>query len=121
MPFALNRVFHEEFFSLRQRFDFLNAGFRAASCALLKILNQTDYIDSFVVHQPGDYRLIYRAGKKAYKAGRSVPLVFNRFIDLQYFEIAAINQIETHVFYQQKAVSSILRSIIVKLNLKDPC
>ena len=71
---------------------------------------QTDYIDLLLVHQPfGDYYGTYRAMEEAYKAGKVRAIGVsnfspNRFIDLHHFvEIKpAVNQIETHVFHQQK-------------------
>ena len=71
---------------------------------------QTDYIDLLLLHQPfNDYYGAYRAMEKAYKEGKVRAIgVSNfypdRFVDLANFvEIKpAINQIETHVFQQQK-------------------
>ena len=71
---------------------------------------QTDYIDLLLLHQPfNDYYGAYRAMERAYKEGKGRAIgVSNfypdRFIDLANFvEIKpAINQIETHVFQQQK-------------------
>lgn len=71
---------------------------------------QTDYIDLLLLHQPfNDYYGAYRAMERAYKEGKVRAIgVSNfypdRFVDLANFvEIKpAINQIETHVFQQQK-------------------
>ena len=72
---------------------------------------KTDYIDLLLIHQPfGDYYGTYRAMEEAYKAGKVRAIgVSNfypdRFIDIAHFaEIKpAVNQVETHVFQQQKA------------------
>ena len=71
---------------------------------------QTDYIDLLLLHQPfGDYYGAYRAMEEAYKDGKLRAIgVSNfypdRFVDLCHFVDVkpAINQVETHVFNQQK-------------------
>ena len=71
---------------------------------------QTDYIDLLLLHQPfGDYYGAYRAMEEAYKDGKLRAIgVSNfypdRYVDLCHFvEVKpAINQVETHVFNQQK-------------------
>ena len=89
-----------------------NAGYEKAKVSIeesLKKLN-TDYIDLLLIHQPfGDYYGTYHAMEEAYKAGKVRAIgVSNfypdRFIDIAHFaEIKpAVNQVETHVFQQQK-------------------
>jgi len=71
---------------------------------------QTDYIDLLLLHQPfGDYYGAYRAMEEANKEGKVRAIgVSNfypdRFVDLCHFVDVkpAINQVETHVFNQQK-------------------
>ena len=78
---------------------------------------QTNYIDLLLIHQPfGDYYGTYRAMEEAYKAGKVKAIgVSNfypdRFIDIHHFaEIKpAINQVETHVFQQQKTAKEYLK------------
>lgn len=75
----------------------------------------TDYVDLLLIHQPfGDYYGTYRAMEKAYKAGKVRAIgVSNfypdRFIDLANFcEVTpAVNQVETHVFQQQKVARGV--------------
>ena len=96
-----------------------NAGEERAAASIDESLKklQTDYVDLLLVHQPfGDYYGTYRAMEKAYKAGKARAIgVSNfypdRFIDLSHFcEIQpAINQVETHVFQQQKAAREIMK------------
>ena len=96
-----------------------NAGEERAAASINESLKklQTDYVDLLLVHQPfGDYYGTYRAMEKAYKAGKARAIgVSNfypdRFIDLSHFcEIQpAINQVETHVFQQQKAAREIMK------------
>ena len=71
---------------------------------------QTDYIDLLLIHQPfGDYYGSYRAMEEAYRAGKLRAIGVSNFypdrlIDLcQFAEVTpAVNQVETHVFQQQK-------------------
>lgn len=89
-----------------------NAGYDAAKASIDRSLAalQTDYIDLLLIHQPfGDYYGTYRAMEEAYKAGKLRAIGVSNFypdrlIDLcQFVEVApAVNQVETHVFQQQK-------------------
>ena len=101
----------EEFF-ITTKIWISNAGYEKAKASIEESLQklQTDYIDLLLIHQPfGDYYGTYRAMEEAYKAGKVRAIGVsnfspNRFIDLQHFvEIKpAVNQIETHIFRQQK-------------------
>ena len=81
---------------------------------------QTDYVDLLLIHQPfGDYYGTYRAMEKAYKDGKTRAIgVSNffpdRFVDLcNFVEIKPmVNQMETHVFQQEKT----LRKYMDKFN-----
>ena len=96
-----------------------NAGEEKAAASIDESLKklQTDYVDLLLVHQPfGDYYGTYRAMEKAYKTGKARSIgVSNfypdRFIDLSHFcEIQpAINQVETHVFQQQRPAREIMK------------
>lgn len=89
-----------------------NAGYEKAKASIDKSLKnlQTDYIDLLLIHQPfGDYYGTYRAMEEAYKAGKLRAIGVSNFypdrlIDLcQFVEVTpAVNQVETHVFQQQK-------------------
>ena len=89
-----------------------NAGYEKAKESIEESLRklQTDYVDLLLIHQPfGDYYGTYRAMEEAYKEGKARALgVSNfypdRYLDLFHFaEIKpAVNQVETHVFQQQK-------------------
>ena len=89
-----------------------NAGYEKAKASIDKSLKnlQTDYIDLLLIHQPfGDYHGTYRAMEEAYKAGKLRAIGVSNFypdrlIDLcQFVEVTpAVNQVETHVFQQQK-------------------
>lgn len=96
-----------------------NAGYEKAKASIKESLRklQTNYIDLLLIHQPfGDYYGTYRAMEEAYKAGKVKAIgVSNfypdRFIDIDHFaEIKpAVNQVETHVFQQQKTAKEYLK------------
>lgn len=96
-----------------------NAGYEKAKKSIEESLNklQTNYVDLLLIHQPfNDYYGTYRAMEEAYKAGKTRAIgVSNfypdRFIDLSHFcEVQpAVNQVETHVFQQQKVAREIMK------------
>ena len=96
-----------------------NAGYEKAKASIEESLKklQTSYIDLLLIHQPfGDYYGSYRAMEEAYKAGKVRAIgVSNfypdRFLDITHFaEIKpAVNQVETHVFQQQKIAKQYLQ------------
>lgn len=96
-----------------------NAGYEKAKASIDESLRklQTDYLDLILIHQPfNDYYETYRAMEEAYRQGKTRAIgVSNfypdRFVDLSHFvEIQpAINQVETHVFQQQKFAKEIMK------------
>ena len=96
-----------------------NAGYENAKRSIEESLNklQSEYIDLLLIHQPfNDYYGTYRAMEEAYRAGKVRAIgVSNfypdRFVDLANFceVVPAVNQVETHVFQQQKKARSILK------------
>lgn len=108
----------EEFF-ITTKVWISNAGYEKAKASIeasLKAL-QTEYIDLLLIHQPfGDYYGTYHAMEEAYKAGKVRAIgVSNfgpdRYIDIENFsEIKpAVNQVETHVFQQQKEAKEYMK------------
>ena len=95
-----------------------NGGYEKAKASIEESLKKlkTDYIDLLLIHQPfNDYYGTYKAMEEAYKAGKIRAIGVSNFypdrlIDLcQFVEITpAINQVETHVFQQQKAAHKIM-------------
>ncbi len=88
-----------------------NGGYEKAKVSIdesLRLL-KSDYIDLLLIHQPfNDYYGTWRAMQEAYKAGklRAIGVSnfypdrlvdFCKFVDI----IPAVNQVETHVFFQQ--------------------
>lgn len=108
----------EEFF-ITTKVWISNAGYEKAKVSIEESLKklQTSYIDLLLIHQPfGDYYGTYRAMEEAYKAGKVRAIgVSNfypdRYIDIHHFaEIKpAVNQVETHVFQQQKIAKEYLK------------
>lgn len=99
-----------------------NAGYENARKSIDESLKKlkTDYVDLLLIHQPfGDYYGSYRAMEEAYKQGKARAIgVSNfypdRYLDIEHFaEVKpAVNQMETHVFQQQK----VLREYMAKHN-----
>ena len=75
-----------------------------------------DYIDLLLIHEPtGDFNEIYRAMEDAYRAGKLRSIGVANFLESNWKRllktaeiIPAVNQIETHVFRQQKTMHEIL-------------
>ncbi|MBU5487510.1 aldo/keto reductase [Clostridium sp. MSJ-8] len=96
-----------------------NAGYEKAKASIKESLKKlkTDYIDLLLIHQPfGDYYGSYRAMEEAYKDGlvRAIGVSNfypDRYLDLMHFsEIKpAINQVETHIFQQQKIAKEYMK------------
>lgn len=82
----------------------------------------TDYIDLMLLHQPFDDRYnAYRALEAALKAGKVRAIGVSNFypdhlIDLCHFMdvIPAVNQVETHVFFQQTEARKYMDELGVK-------
>ncbi len=95
-----------------------NAGEQAAARSIETSLKElkTDYIDLLLIHQPfGDYYGTYRAMEKACRDGKVRAIGVSNFypdrlIDINNFcEIKpAVNQVETHIFQQQKAAHAVM-------------
>lgn len=96
-----------------------NAGYENAKRSIEDSLRKlrSEYIDLLLIHQPfNNYYGTYRAMEEAYRAGNVRAIgVSNfypdRFVDLANFceVVPAVNQVETHVFQQQKKARSILK------------
>lgn len=75
-----------------------------------------DYIDLLLIHEPtGDFHEIYRAMEDAYRAGKLRAIGVANFLEKNYRSllktakiIPAVDQIETHVFRQQKSMKKLL-------------
>lgn len=108
----------EEFF-ITTKVWICNAGYEKAKASIEESLKklQVSYIDLLLIHQPfGDYYGTYHAMEEAYKAKKVRAIgVSNfypdRYLDLHHFaEIKpAVNQVETHIFQQQKIAKEYLK------------
>ena len=102
-----------------------NAGYEKAKASIETSLRklQTDYIDLLLVHQPfGDYYGSYRAMEEAYKEGKVRAIGVSNFYADRYLDLAchceikpAVNQMETHVFYQQQDLQEQMKKYDTKL------
>ena len=102
-----------------------NASYEKAKASIETSLHklQTDYIDLLLVHQPfGDYYGSYRAMEEAYKEGKVHAIGVSNFYADRYLDLAyhceikpAVNQMETHVFYQQQDLQELMKKYDTKL------
>ncbi|MHA6485825.1 aldo/keto reductase [Bacillus cabrialesii] len=96
-----------------------DAGYESAKLAFFKSLNklQLDYLDLYLIHQPyGDYYGAWRAMEDMYREGKIRAIGVSNFhpdrlMDLiMHNEIVpAVNQVETHPFYQQKESAAFMK------------
>ncbi len=83
----------------------------------LKLLN-VDYIDLYLLHKPyGNYYAAWRALEKLYKEGLIRAIGVTSFSNERLQDLflhneikPAVNQLETHPFFQQKAANDFLRA-----------
>ena len=95
-----------------------NGGYEKAKASIDESLRklQSDYVDLLLIHQPfNDYYGTYRAMEEACKAGKARAIGVSNFYPDRYIDIAhfaevvpAVNQVETHVFQQQKVAREYL-------------
>ncbi len=96
-----------------------NAGYEKAKASIDESLRklQTDYIDLLLIHQPfNDYYGTYRAMEEAYKAGKLRAIGVSNFYPDRFIDLAEfcdikpmVNQVETHVFNQQRRPQEIMK------------
>ncbi len=96
-----------------------NAGYEKAKASIQESLKKlrTDYIDLLLIHQPfGDYYGSYRAMEEACKASKVRAIGVSNFYPDRYLDIhhfseikPAVNQVETHVFWQQKTAKEYMK------------
>lgn len=96
-----------------------NSGYDRAKTSIDASLRKlkTGYVDLMLIHQPfGDYYGSYRAMEEAYKAGKIRAIGVSNFMPDRFIDIAgfmeitpAVNQLEVHVFQQQKIAREILQ------------
>lgn len=82
----------------------------------------TDYIDLMLIHQPyGDYYGAYRDLERALESGKVRSIGVSNFDAIRTIDIAAfagvvpaVNQIETHVFWQQKQNHEVMEGLGIR-------
>lgn len=96
-----------------------NGGYEKAKASIDQSLRKlkTDYVDLMLIHQPfNDYYGSYRAMEEAYKAGKIRAIGVSNFMPDRFIDIAGfvdippmVNQLELHVFQQQRVARPILK------------
>lgn len=96
-----------------------NGGYEKAKASIDESLRRlkTDYMDLMLIYQPfNDYYDSYRAMEEAYKAGKIRAIGVSNFMPDRFIDIAgfvevtpAVNQLEVHIFQQQKIAGAILK------------
>lgn len=96
-----------------------DAGYESAKLAFAKSLKklQLDYLDLYLIHQPfGDYYGTWRAMEELYREGKIKAIGVSNFMPDRLMDlivhnkiVPAINQIETHPFYQQTESGAFLK------------
>lgn len=96
-----------------------DAGYESAKLAFEKSLKklQLDYLDLYLIHQPfGDYYGTWRAMEELYREGIIKAIGVSNFMPDRLMDlivhneiVPAVNQIETHPFYQQTESAAFLK------------
>ena len=96
-----------------------NGGYEKAKASIDESLRKlrTDYVDLLLIHQPfNDYYGTYRAMEEANRAGKVRAIGVSNFYPDHFIDIAsnmeivpAVNQVETHVFQQQRTAHEYMK------------
>lgn len=96
-----------------------DAGYESTKLAFEKSLKklQLDYLDLYLIHQPfGDYFGTWRAMEELYREGKTKSIGVSNFMPDRLMDlivhneiVPAVNQIETHPFYQQTESAAFLK------------
>lgn len=107
-----------------------DAGYESAKKAFAKSLNllQLDYLDLYLIHQPyGDVHGAWRAMEELYEQGQIRAIGVSNFhpdrlMDLITFNkvVPAVNQVETHPFFQQTANQKFMEENKVQIESWGP-
>lgn len=102
-----------------------NYGYERAKASIDESLRKlgTDYIDLMLLHQPyGDVFGAYRALEEAYREGKLRAIGLSNFYSDRYVDIAhfatikpMVNQMETHIFCQQRELQKLMERHDTKL------
>jgi len=101
-----------------------DAGYESAKRAFGKSLKKLrlDYLDLYLIHQPfGDYYGTWRAMEELHRGGLIRAIGVSNFLPDRLMDLVmhneivpAVNQIETHPFYQQTETQTFLKSLGVQ-------
>ena len=107
-----------------------NGGYEKAKVSIDESLRKlkTDYVDLLLIHQPfNDYYGSYRAMEEAYKVGKLRAIGVSNFLPDRFIDIAgfvevtpAVNQLEAHIFQQQRIAGEILKKYGTQLMAWSP-
>ncbi|WP_127583618.1 aldo/keto reductase [Paenibacillus koleovorans] len=96
-----------------------DAGYESTKLAFSKSLKklQLDYLDLYLIHQPfGDYYGAWRAMEELYREGRIKAIGVSNFLPDRLMDlivhneiVPAVNQVETHPFYQQMESAAFMK------------
>lgn len=96
-----------------------DAGYESAKLAFAKSLKklQLDYLDLYLIHLPfGDYYGAWRAMEDLYREGKIKAIGVSNFLPDRLMDlivhneiVPAVNQIETHPFYQQNENAAFMK------------
>ncbi|AIQ58542.1 aldo/keto reductase [Paenibacillus borealis] len=96
-----------------------DAGYESAKLAFAKSLKklQLDYLDLYLIHQPfGDYYGAWRAMEELYRDNKIRAIGVSNFLPDRLMDlivhneiVPAVNQIETHPFYQQAESAAFMK------------
>ncbi|ANY76335.1 aldo/keto reductase [Paenibacillus ihbetae] len=96
-----------------------DASYESAKLAFAKSLKklQLDYLDLYLIHQPfGDYYGAWRAMEELYREGKIKAIGVSNFLPDRLMDlivhneiVPAVNQIETHPFYQQMETTAFMK------------
>jgi 2,5-diketo-D-gluconate reductase A len=89
---------------------------------------RTDYLDLYLIHRPrGDVKGSWQAMEDLYEEGKIRAIGVSNFEQHQIDELMeyarikpAVNQIETHVFYQQKEAYGVLKKYEIQMEAWSP-
>ncbi len=107
-----------------------DSGYEKAKKAFELSLNKlgTDYLDLYLIHRPrGDYRGTWKAMEELYKEGRIKSIGVSNFEPDQLKDLMAgnrvkpaVNQIETHAYFQQSKAYDFLKDYGVQMEAWAP-
>jgi len=107
-----------------------DAGFESTKKAFETSINKlgVEYLDLYLIHRPrGDFKGSWKAMEELYEAGKIKAIGISNFTPDQIIDLMldarikpVINQIETHVFFQEQNVYEPLKKLNVQMEAWSP-